>query len=320
MKKILIIGGAGFLGLHLAKKLIESEKVEVDLLDNFSRGKKDKFLKKILLNKSVKLINKDLTKKILAYDKSYDYIFQFAAIIGVQNVLKNPMKVLNDNFIIQRNAIEIAENQTKLKRFIFSSTSEVHLGNQIFKKLKYPTSENHNIMLYDLNSSRTSYSLSKVYGESMCHFSNLKYTIIRPHNIYGERMGTSHVIPELVRKIKKMKKNQNLFLQSFNHKRCFCYIDDAVNQILLLSKNNKSLNRTFNIGNNLEETKIIDLVKLITKIMNRNDVKIIKKNVNVDSPSRRKPDLNYLYNIIKYKNKFNLSEGCSKVIKWYLEN
>ena len=175
-------------------------------------------------------------------------------------------------------------------------------------------------MLYDLNSSRTSYSLSKVYGESMCHFSNLKYTIIRPHNIYGERMGISHVIPELVNKIKKMKKNQNLFLKFYDKKRCFCYIDDAINQILLLSKNNKSLNKTFNIGNNAEEIKIIDLVKLIIKIMKRNDIKIIKKNINVDSPSRRKPDLNNLYNITKYKNKFNLLEGCSNVIKWYLEN
>ena len=54
--------------------------------------------------------------------------------------------------------------------------------------------------------------------------------------------------------------------------------------------------------------------------MKRNDIKIIKKNINVDSPSRRKPDLNNLYNITKYKNKFNLLEGCSNVIKWYLEN
>ncbi len=319
MKKVLIIGGAGFLGYHLTKKLLLKKKYKITLLDNFSRGKKDKYFRELMTNKNINLINQDLTKKINFPEDDYLYIYQFAAIIGVQNVLKQPLKVLTNNFLIQNNSIKIALKQLNLKRFIFASTSEVYLGNQKYKKLKYPTPENHKIMLYDLKNSRTSYSLSKLYGEAMIALSDINYTIIRPHNIYGERMGFSHVIPELILRIKKTKKNGNLYLDSPQHKRCFCYVDDAINQIYKLSKNKKALNDVFNIGNKDEEIKIIDLIKLISKIMNRKDIKINYSKREVASPSRRVPDLNKTFNTIKINNQTSLLKGCSKVIKWYLE-
>ena len=65
--------------------------------------------------------------------------------------------------------------------------------------LKFPTKEKQLIALSKFDNSRSTYMLSKIYGEAMCHFSNL-LIIIRPHNIYGERIGMSHVIPELIRK------------------------------------------------------------------------------------------------------------------------
>ena len=76
--------------------------------------------------------------------------------------------------------------------------------------------------------------LSKIYGEVLCHFSNLPYIIIRPHNIFGERMGMSHVIPELIRKILLSKKFVNVSNQT--HKRTFCYIKDAIDLIVILMK------------------------------------------------------------------------------------
>lgn len=154
----------------------------------------------------------------------------------------------------------------------------------------------------------------------MCHFSELKFTIIRPHNLYGERMGNSHVIPQLISRIKNLKKNQTLYLHSAKHKRCFCYVDDAVNQILALSFSSKSINKTFNIGNNDNEIKIFDLAKLILNLMKRSDIKIKKINKNISSPSKRLPSLKNNFNITKYSNKINIINGCKKVVKWYLEN
>ena len=97
MKKILITGGAGFIGFHLCKKFIEKG-YKVDLVDNFKRGIIDFDLKKILKNKNIKLIKTDLLKfNIKDWSISYDKIFHLAAIIGVKHVKKNPYNVLTQN-------------------------------------------------------------------------------------------------------------------------------------------------------------------------------------------------------------------------------
>ena len=101
--------------------------------------------------------------------------------------------------------------------------------------------------------------LSKIYGEAMCHFSSIPFTILRPHNIFGERMGMSHVIPELTKKAKNHKKVFSV--NNGNHKRAFCYIDDAINMILKIMNTQKTVGKTYNIGDPRFEIKIIKLAK-----------------------------------------------------------
>ena len=93
--------------------------------------------------------------------------------------------------------------------------------------------------------------LSKIYGESMCINSMLP-TIIRPHNFYGPRMGLSHVIPELMKKAVESE-NSKIDVFSINHKRTFCYIEDAVNAIQKLSESQNSIGKTYNIGDEEEK-------------------------------------------------------------------
>ena len=96
--KYLITGGAGFLGLKLAKKLSENKKNKVYLIDNLSKKIGSKSLSKLLNNKNVKFIKKDLSKIsdfLKIYD--FDYIFHFAAILGVQNVINKPYETLSEN-------------------------------------------------------------------------------------------------------------------------------------------------------------------------------------------------------------------------------
>ena len=93
-KKILITGGAGFIGFYLAKAL--SKKNNVTILDNFSRGKKDNLLKKLIILNKIKIVNCDLNEKI-KIKKKFDVIFHLVAIIGVKNVRDNPIKTLQTN-------------------------------------------------------------------------------------------------------------------------------------------------------------------------------------------------------------------------------
>jgi len=319
VKKILIIGGAGFIGYHLAKKLIRNFKI--DLIDNFSRGSKDKELTELVNKKNVKLLNLDFLKKnnkLKNISNDYSYIFHLAAIVGVRNVIKSPYEVLTRNLILLQNAIEIGLKQKKLKRFIFSSSSEVYYGTLKNYGLKFPTKENTKLSTLDLSDRRGTYMLSKIYGEAMCANSGLPFTIVRPHNFYGPRMGFSHVIPELLKKAYFQKKNK-IIVFSPSHKRNFCYIDDGIDLILNLVFKKKSLGDTFNIGSKERDITINNLTKLILKILKKK-LKIVKKKNIYQSPSRRLPNVSKALKVSNFKYKYNLKIGLKKTYQWYQKN
>ena len=125
--KYLITGGAGFLGIKLAEKLLKDKKNKVYILDNFSKKKNIRNFSKIFKNKNIKIIKKDLLN-ICDYLKVYDFdfIFHFAAILGVQKVISNPYITLKDNILTTINLINFSQKQKKLKKICFTSTSEVY--------------------------------------------------------------------------------------------------------------------------------------------------------------------------------------------------
>src|SRR5262249_20176530 len=177
----------------------------------------------------VKLYQFDVrdAQKVQELPKDYDQIYHFAAIIGVQNVLKRPYFVLADNMLMLLNIIQLATKQSRLKRFIFASTSEVYAGTLQKFSLPIPTPETVSLALPDLDHPRTSYMLSKIYGEALIHQAQVPFTIVRPHNFYGPRMGLSHVIPELLKKAHFAKMGEPIEVFSIDHRRTFCFIRDA---------------------------------------------------------------------------------------------
>tara|TARA_B100001063_G_C16734342_1_gene541136 strand:- start:711 stop:1667 length:957 start_codon:yes stop_codon:yes gene_type:complete len=315
MKKVLITGGSGFFGFHLASEL--SKNYIVDIIDNFSRGKFDGEFKRLINKKNVNLIKLDLKKKVKIKKLNYNYIFHLAATIGVVNVINNPWDVLNNNFLSTNNIIEFAKKQKKLKKFFFASTSEVYAGALSAGLLKFPTKENQLIALSSFDSSRSTYMLSKIYGEVMCHFSKLPYIIIRPHNIFGERMGMSHVIPEIIKKIVISKKS--IKVSNHNHKRTFCYIDDAVKLTKALMKNRKLTNQTYNLSDSRKEIRISDLARSLIKISQKK-LKIINFADKNQSPKRRLANNSKILKVTKYKFNSNFEDNLKKTFKWYEKN
>ena len=160
--------------------------------------------------------------------------------------------------------------------------------------------------------------LSKIYGEAMCMLSGLPFTILRPHNFYGPRMGQSHVIPEILRKVYFLKTN-SVPVFSPNHRRNFCYIEDGINLILSLISKKKSIKNTFNIGSDKKDITIKNLVNLIIKI-SKKKIKIkAEKNI-FDSPKRRLPDVSKAMNLTNYKHRYTLEQGLKETLKWYEKN
>lgn len=311
--KILIIGGAGFIGFALLKELI-NHKASITIIDDFSRGKMDKELKKINKNINVKLLRFDFLRYPLnKISKNFDYVFNCAAIVGVKNVIKNPYKVLSLNTNINEKAIELCKLQKKLKKFIFFSSSEIYSISQKKNICKIPTDEKSNILFENSNSPRNSYMISKFYGEKMCEYSGLPYLILRPHNIYGPRMGFSHVIPNIV--YKAIKKN-NIKVESPNHSRVFCFITDASQLVISLMKNKKAVNLTINLGSNDKEIKIKRLAFRIKKII-KSKKKLIPTKITTGSVSRRAPDIRLLLKYCKGFKFRSLDNGLTETIDWY---
>ena len=213
-------------------------------------------------------------------------------------------------------SIEIAKLQKNLKRFVFFSTSEVYASSNKSSLIKFPTPENSLILAGELSDKRNTYSLSKIFGESLTIHSNIPYTIFRPHNIYGPRMGMSHVIPQIIERIHK-NKGETFDLRSSNHTRSFCYVDDCVDIINKVLLSNNSLNKTINLGNNNEEISIRNLVSIISKKM-KIKININEINQEIGSTSRRLPDISLQQKLTNnFKFKFDLETGLEKTISWY---
>lgn len=319
MENILITGGAGFIGYHLAVKLL-SKGYKIDLIDDFSRGVNDKFLKEITAEKQVKLIDANLLHYKISdtIGNDYTYVYHLAGVVGVQHVLKAPYNVLVKNIELLKNAIIIGRKQKKLKRFIFTSTSEVYAGTLENFDLQFPTPETSPLSIPNLEDKRTPYMLSKIYGEALCTHSNLPFTIIRPHNFYGPRMGLSHVIPQLLKKAYESK-NGKLNVYSVNHKRSFCFIKDAIEMMVLLSENKNAFGETYNIGNQQDEISITELAKNIIEVVGK-DLEINPLSDSNDSIMRRCPDMMKTINLDVFKTNYMLKDGIKMTFDWYRKN
>jgi nucleoside-diphosphate-sugar epimerase len=318
MPKALITGGAGFIGLFLAKHLRERGH-EVHLLDNFSRGVMDADLHDFSCRPGARIIRADALNQneIATLPVDYEFIYHLAAIIGVAHVIKRPYAVLWDNLAMLSNLLLLARRQRNLRRFVFASTSEVYAGTLEAFGMRIPTPEDTPITVPDLKRPRTSYMLSKIYGEAMCRHSEVPFTIVRPHNFYGPRMGLSHAIPELLKKSHDAPEGTDIPVFSPNHQRTFCYIDDAVELIRLSAESPQGEGATLNVGNQRPEVSIGDLVALVLKTTGKKQG--IKREADTPgSPRRRCPDMTATFQLTGYEPKVSLEKGILKTYEWYL--
>lgn len=318
--KALITGGAGFIGMHLSMKLIEKG-YELVIADNFSRAVQDSYVKKLSAEEKVTLCSVDLLDEqaVMQLGMDFDYIYHLAAIIGVQNVLNHSYDVLANNAELLINIIKLGKKQKSLKRLIFASTSEVYAGTLQYYGLTLPTPEDTSLTITDLKHPRTSYMLSKIYGEALMQQSGLPFTIIRPHNFYGPRMGMSHVIPELLRKSYKNEGDGILEVFSADHRRTFCYIDDAIEMVTRLAETEEAAGETFNVGTEAPEYTMRKVGQLVLKVTDK-PYSIRELPPSPGSPERRCPDMKKTEKATGYKPVVGLEEGIRRTFAWYKEN
>jgi nucleoside-diphosphate-sugar epimerase len=318
--RAMITGGAGFIGLHLARALV-AQGWSVDLVDDFSRGARDGELDALAATKGVRVLSANLCEAQgwagLADD--YDHIYHMAAIVGVANVLNNAFGVLDRNVAMTVLALNHAARQKALSRFVFASTSEVYAGTLQHYGLPFPTPETVPLTIPDVAHPRTSYMLSKIYGESLCLQSGLPVTIVRPHNVYGPRMGMSHVVPELMKKVWSAPAGSELEVFSVDHQRTFCYVEDAVTLITRAAAAPEGKGTTVNIGTQEPEVTMGQLAVAVMAAVGK-ELPVKAMPVHPGSPPRRCPDVALVDRITGHGTRVPLSEGLSRTFAWYRDN
>lgn len=279
-KRILITGGAGFIGTHLANRL-NAKGSKVKVIDNLERGNKKFLDKKIEFHKyDLRKYNENL-KKIF---KNIDIIFHLASKVGSMDYyLNNSYDVLNENLIIDNIVIDQAIN-SKIKTFFYASSAHVYPSeNKLLKKKFY---ENDNFAYRP----KISYGLAKMLTENKLFFAAKKFNfmkilVARYTGIYGPLqdydINKASLIPAICFKAIGKKKNINL-LTNGNEMRSYCFIDDAINCTMLMCEKNELNYDIYNVCSNHIET-IKSIAKKVIKVSNsKKKLRLSKKKANVD--------------------------------------
>ena len=158
---------------------------------------------------------------------------------------------------------------------------------------------------------------SKLYGEALCRFSGVPFSIVRFHNVYGPRMGLSHVIPQLLEKAYRLRDDSTaLEVASVDHSRAFCYVDDAVEYLFRVGTLPSCLGGIFNVGTQEPEIRIGDLAQIVLDVVGRpNPVADIGETPG--SPVRRAPDMTRTVGATSYRSAVDLRTGVQRTYEWY---
>jgi UDP-glucose 4-epimerase len=317
VSRVLITGGAGFIGGHLCRYLLDRGD-EVVVVDDLSRGVVDRDFSSLLTQPRLEFVQANLLEReaLSAAGGDFHQVFHFAAIIGVANVLRRPYEVLTNNVAMHMEALRFAKQQPNLQRFVFASTSEVYAGTLQYFGLPLPTPESTPLAVSDLAHPRTSYMLSKIYGEAMCQQAGIPFTVIRPHNVYGPRMGMAHVIPELLKKGYEAPSGSRIEVASVDHRRAFCYIDDAIELIVRGADSDLCRNEVINVGNEQGETSIGELARALFEVLDKN-LEVEPGPLSPGSPPNRCPDMTKAVAKTGYQPQIALSEGIRRTFEWY---
>ena len=319
-QRILITGGAGFIGFHLARHL-KSAGHEVCLVDNHVRGVRDSDFLELISDSQVASVEIDLldSSETMSLGEDFDVIFHLAAIIGVRHVQERPYDVLVHNTRMLENVISLVQIQQPSCRLLFASTSEIYAGTLKNFGLSIPTSEDAPLTVTALDLPRTSYMLSKIMGEAMVQHSGVPFTIFRPHNIYGSRMGLAHVIPEQLKNAFDAAPGDAIPVFSPEHKRAFCFVDDAVEMLARMAFNEGCQGTTLNLGAQTPEVSIRELAQMCVEISGKT-LTLDELPPTPGSPERRAPDMRATAKLLDYEAKVSLRDGIERTWNWYRKN
>ena len=305
--KYLITGGAGFIGSHLAEKLI-ARGDQVVIFDNLSTGSASNLsgIKENIRFEEGNILDNAVIDKLVAES---DYVVHLAAALGVFNIVNKPLESLKTN--LQGSEIVLEACDKYRKPILVASTSEIYGKND-----KVPLNEEDDRIIGHPLKSRWSYSEAKAVDESLAYFyyleNKLPIRIVRFFNTVGPRQ-VGHYGMVVPRFVSAALKNEPLSVYgSGDQIRCFCHVTDAVRGVLLVMDSDKAIGEVFNVGNN-QQISITELAKKVIEITGSKSTieKIAYEKAypeGFEDMQRRVPDISKIKQVLGWSPEINLDQ------------
>ncbi|MBK1812711.1 NAD-dependent epimerase/dehydratase family protein [Clostridium sp. YIM B02505] len=316
--KILITGGAGFIGSHLVDKLLDEDH-EVYVIDNLSTGSLEN-IRHNLENNHFHFVQEDICNYDVLYDlcSKCNLIFHLASSVGVKYIMDNPVKSLNSNILSSISIIKIAADLKK--RIVVFSTSE------IYGKNKSPELRENDDRIIG-NSFRWSYSIGKAVAEYYCYAygkeMDLDYVVIRCFNIVGPRQVGNYgmVLPRLVGQA--LRNEPMTVYDDGTQIRTFTHVSDLVNILCLIIENTETNKEIFNVGSS-NSISIIDLANRIKAITNSlSEITFIPSREvfgsDFEDPKVRIPSADKILSIIGEYSFLDIDEIINNVVQYFIK-
>lgn len=315
-KTIFITGGAGFIGSTLIEKLKDDNKIIV-----YDKLERNSLQSKAYGNHpNIELIEGD----ILDFDHlkssmgDADIVIHAAAIAGIDNTVKDPVRTMTVNVIGTYNVLEAAKEvhvRKGLDRFVEFSTSEV-FGNHAYK-----SEESDNMVTGVAGEARWTYAVSKLTGEHFTEAYHKKYNLptvtVRPFNIYGPGQIGEGAIQIFIRKA--LRGDDLLIFGDGTQIRAWCFIDDMVDGLMACLENPNAVGESFNIGNARDITTIYGLAQTVCRVLNSSSKIVFRPPLSADIDLRI-PKVDKMKKILGLEAQVNLEEGIRRTSEWYKAN
>ncbi len=306
MKRILVTGGAGFIGSHLCGRLLEAGN-EVICLDNFFTGSRQNIYP-YLNNPNFELVRHDITKEYFA---EVDYIYNLACPASPPHYQYNAIKTIKTSILGVMNMLGLAKRCKA--RILQASTSEVYGNPKI-----HPQTEDYwgNVNPIGI---RSCYDEGKRCAETLMmdyhRQNNVDIRIVRIFNTYGPNMAQNdgRVVSNFI--LQALKDEDITIYGDGSQTRSFCYVDDLIDGMIKMMES--SCIGPVNLGNPSEFT-ILEFAKLVLKLTNSKS-NIVYKPLPSDDPEQRKPDITLACKELDWAPKVSLEEGLLKTIKYFKE-
>jgi UDP-glucuronate decarboxylase len=304
--KILVTGGAGFLGSHLVNKLVQQNH-HIYCLDNFSTGRR-KNIEHLLDQKNFELVIHDIVEP---FNIDVDEIYNFACPASPKQYQIDPVKTMQANILGSLNMLELAKKTGA--KILQASTSEIYGDPEV-----HPQTEKYWGRVNPIGI-RSCYDEGKRSAETLFFDYMRQYQVriklIRIFNTYGPNMADNdgRVVSNFI--TQALANNPIVINGNGNQTRSFCYVSDLINAVVATMNTSDNVNGPINIGNP-EEITIKQLANQVIQITNSNS-EIVYDQMPQDDPIRRKPDIALAKELLNWTPTVNLTNGLKKTIEYF---